>query len=109
MISLKVKWVTPIMFRPGAHLEVCSAKENKVIKPGGIDTFLIKSNISITSAAIEEMRKERGQSTLELMCIGKICYTDSSGAERETGFCRKFDSPGDIWLKVENSDYEYSY
>lgn len=95
--------------RPGADMKSFKCRENKTIKPGARSTFLVESKIETNSATIEGMRNQRGQSNLELMCIGKICYSDSSGAERETGFCRKFDSVTNCWLKVENSDYEYSY
>lgn len=94
---------------PGAEMKVTEFKEIKIVKPGEKVTPYIESEITLSAATIEEIKKQRNQSHLELVCIGKICYKDSSGADRETGFCRKFDTPTNCWLKAENSDYEYSY
>ncbi len=43
-------------------------------------------------------------------CVGRIRYTDSSGIERETGFCRVWAFQTDIWYTPEfETEYEYSY
>ncbi|MDP2757168.1 MAG: hypothetical protein Q8O45_06105 [Desulfurivibrionaceae bacterium] len=94
---------------PGAEMKVTEFKEIKIVKPGEAVTPYIESEITPRAATIEEIKRQRNQSRLELLCIGKICYKDSSGAKRETGFCRKFDTATNCWLKVESSDYEYSY
>jgi hypothetical protein len=44
-----------------------------------------------------------------LICVGYIVYTDGNGADRQMGFCRRYDSSGNRWLAVEDPEYEYSY
>lgn len=95
--------------RPGAAMKTHEFIPVKQILPGGRADFSVESNISENSAYVRNVKNERGQSNIDLLCIGKITYSDSSGASRETGFCRKLGSDSKSWLKVENSDYEYSY
>jgi hypothetical protein len=42
-------------------------------------------------------------------CVGVVVYRDTNGVERRTGFCRRYDSDRERWLKVEDQDYEYAY
>lgn len=95
--------------RPGNEMRVFEFQENKTLKPREKATFPVESDITTTSATIEEMKRQRNQSSLELFCVGRITYVDDWKTKRETGFCRKFDDTRNTWLKVENSDYEYSY
>jgi hypothetical protein len=92
-----------------------SSPINKTIKPGEKTRFTIKSEITNREIIMEEDRRGRGQPNKELFCIGKISYSDSWfwalfwKSKRETGFYRKFDSTKNVWVKVDNADYEYSY
>jgi hypothetical protein len=82
---------------------------NKVLAIGGKDIYRIKSNIPDTTAIFGDMSKSRGKPTQEIMCVGRIIYADKQGTSRETGFCRVYNGDRSCWLRVENSDYEYSY
>jgi len=95
---------------PGREMETIEFKNTKKLAPGEKANYTLKSSIKSNSATIEEMKSHRNQPFCDLMCIGKIEYTDNTGAKRETRFCRKRDrTSSNQWLRVENSDYEYSY
>ena len=95
--------------RPGARMTETAALKNKILSSGERGTWLVESDITRFGPAIEEMRKARGQSARRLTCIGQITYTDVAGAERRTGFCRCYDAGLDVWKRVKNRNYEYSY
>lgn len=82
---------------------------NKALEPGQWGTHRIKSDIKSAQAYIEDVKVGRKQSQQRIVCIGRIVYTDSQGTRRETGFCRVYNDRRSCWLRVENSDYEYSY
>ena len=42
-------------------------------------------------------------------CVGVVVYRDTNDIERRTGFCRRYDSERERWLKVKDEDYEYAY
>ena len=44
----------------------------------------------------------------DLYCLGTLTYIDSSGTQRETGFCRRYIEAADSWETIE-SEYEYAY
>ena len=82
------------------------------LAPGDRKSFQMVSNISARDLGIEVLKMARGQKTQTILCIGKIRYSDKRNIFRETGFCREYrestTEPGQ-WVKVDNSDYEYSY
>lgn len=94
--------------RPGEEMHSI-ADNGGNIKPGEKKTFFVASDITTHSAVIEGIKKGKGQDSLEIFCIGQICYSGKNGRKHETGFCRKLDSAASCWLKAENSDYEYNY
>jgi len=55
------------------------------------------------------MNASRGKPNGQLFCVGYILYQDVLGRKMQTGFCRRYDAETAVWLRVENSDYEYSY
>ncbi len=69
----------------------------------------LTSEISDLVAILDAKRTERGFTSDDIMCIGYIRYEDERGIRRETGFCRSYDVSQHAWLRVKDTDYEYSY
>jgi hypothetical protein len=46
---------------------------------------------------------------IKFFCAAYIVYTDDLGTVRQIGFCRQYDPATDRWMKVKDSEYEYSY
>jgi hypothetical protein len=65
---------------------------------------LLHGKISLTGNQPMEIYGE----SKALYCIGLIVYVDSSGTERETGFCRRYFPRENRW-EIKESEYEYSY
>jgi len=82
--------------------------DNKFLKAGEKDIYRIESGMTNLTAIIEDMKVDRGQSVQRIICRGIIKYADNQGTSRETGFCRVYDETKG-WLRVENSEHEYSY
>jgi len=94
---------------PGAYMDIQQFTERKVLEAGERNIRLIESDITRTFRDIEMMKVAQRQSNLKLVCIGYISYFDKNRIKRETGFYRAYDPSSRTWLRVENSDYEYSY
>ena len=95
--------------RPGTDLKPHKFNPIKLIEPGERSTFEAPSGFSQKKSILSEMKKDRGQCNENLFCVGVVSYENAVGAKMETGFIRRFDGGSNIWLKVNNSDYEYSY
>jgi hypothetical protein len=94
--------------RPGASMKERKL-ESKTLAAGEQTTFLIDSETTEESAVVARMRADREQRALDLLCVGRIKYTDTQKIVRETGFCRRYDTKSRIWVRVDNSDYEYFF
>jgi hypothetical protein len=74
---------------------VPSGKNGFAITPDGVDFVTL-------------VRSGRGGHDTAF-CVGVVVYRDTNDIERRTGFCRRYDSERERWLKVEDEDYEYAY
>ncbi len=97
------------ILRPGIDLKPNKYLPKKIIKPGERSTFKAPSGFSQKKSVLNEMKQNRGDHGENLFCVGVISYENAAGTKLETGFIRQFDGGSKLWLKINNSDYEYNY
>jgi hypothetical protein len=104
-ISSHIVWTDKGMVRAGVELHPHDVIKRPVHVPSGNNGYAITTDKVDTIKLIRSGRN--GHDTA--YCVGVVVYRDTSDIERRTGFCRRYDSERERWLKVEDADYEYEY
>ena len=75
------------------------------LKGGEIEALYVEDGTTTS----QENATEIYAGDMPLFCIGVIIYTDDSGVQRETGFCRRFSFRPYNSETIQDSEYEYEY
>jgi hypothetical protein len=91
---------------PGLDLTLLEAR-NEILS--GASTFNVGSALNCSECASRSVISEPFSGTIPEFpyCIGRIDYSDATGAARQTGFCWKWEAY--VWVHVQTSSYDYSY
>jgi hypothetical protein len=104
-IHSRVLWHSKDMIEGGTELHRHDVIKEPVFVPSG------NNGLAITPDGIDYINLVRsgraGHDTA--YCVGVVVYRDTNSIERRTGFCRRYDSERERWLKVADADYEYEY
>jgi hypothetical protein len=104
-IASHILWTKHSMVPAGIELKRHEVIKDPILLPSG------KNGFAITSDEVNFVTLVRsGRAGHDIaFCVGVVVYRDTNGVERRTGFCRRYDSDRERWLKVEDQDYEYAY
>jgi hypothetical protein len=104
-IASRVLWTSKSMVPANIEFSTHDAIDAPIHVPSGNNGFAITPD---TVDFVTLVRSGRGGHDIAY-CVGAIVYRDTNDIERRTGFCRRYDSERERWLKVEDADYEYAY
>jgi len=95
--------------RKAPHRGIDSVFKPIKLAPGDPHPITANFGIKGDTALLAFYMALKGEGRQKLFLRGKVAYEDKRGSHRETGFIRVYAPETEDWLKVENSDYEYSY
>jgi len=105
LIASHILWTKYSMVPAGIEFRRHEVIKKPVPLPSGKNGFAITpDDINFTSL----VRSGRGGHDTAY-CVGVVVYRDKNDIERRTGFCRRYDSERERWLKADDEDYEYAY
>jgi hypothetical protein len=104
-IESRILWTAKAMVAAGIELHRHDTIKEPIPVPSGMNGFAITPDGVDFATLVRSGRS--GHDTA--FCIGVVVYRDKNDVERRTGFCRRYDSERERWLKVEDEDYEYAY
>lgn len=104
-IESRIHWGAKGMVPAGIELRRHDTIKEPIPVPSGTNGFAITPD-GVDFATL--VRSGRGGHDTAF-CVGVVVYRDKNDIERRTGFCRRYDSERERWLKVEDEDYEYAY
>lgn len=104
-ISSVILWTDKGLVRAGVEPRSHNVIRRPIHVPSGNNGYAISIDDVDTIKLIQSGRN--GHDTA--YCVGVVVYRDTNDIERRTGFCRRYDSERERWLKVEDPDYEYEY
>jgi len=104
-IESRILWLAKGMVPAGIELHRHDTIKEPIPVPSGMNGFAITPD-GVDFVTL--VRSGRGGHDTAF-CVGVVVYRDKNDIERRTGFCRRYDSERERWLKVEDEDYEYAY
>ena len=104
-IESRILWTAKGMVPAGIELHRHDTIKEPIPVPSGMNGFAITPD-GVDFATL--VRSGRGGHDTAF-CVGVVVYRDKNDVERRTGFCRRYDSERERWLRVEDEDYEYAY
>lgn len=104
-ISSRILWTKHSMVPADIEFTRHDVIKDPILVPSGKNGFAITPD-EVNFVTL--VRSGRGGHDTAY-CVGVIVYRDTNDIERRTGFCRRYDSERERWLKAEDEDHEYSY
>lgn len=104
-IESRILWTAKSMVPAGIELHRHDTIKEPIPVPSGMNGFAITPD-GVDFVTL--VRSGRGGHDTAF-CVGDVVYRDKNDIERRTGFCCRYDSERERWLKVEDEDYEYAY